>query len=196
MNANGDSTPIANSDESAIETGLKRLKGKDRIGRAGEVAGVAGGVAAGATAAGTIAGAVGATTLLGSPGLATLLGGVFVTSTPVGWVVGCALVGGAAAYGVVKLARSGGHQDALRDRLSKSLTSKLRRVREQKSVPDGNEFAAALAIAIDTGAMAPADAERMRALVAQGKLVPDLAARRLQLLLQAHSTTSNPSSGN
>jgi len=192
MNASDEVANKAASEESAIESSLKRLQGKDRIGRVGEVVGVAGGVAAGATAAGSIAGAVGATTLLGSHGLAAALGGVLVTSTPVGWVIGCAVVGGAAAYGVVKLARSGGHQDAVRDRLSKSLVSRLRQFRGHSPAPDEVEFQAALARAVDAEAIGPNDAERVRALVLQGKLSHNGASRRLRLLVEAQSSAAGP----
>ena len=117
--------PADPRNESDVRTGLKRLEGKDRLGRLGEIAGVAGGVAAGVSAAGAIAGAAGATTLLGSSTAAAVLGGVLVTATPVGWIVGCAAVGGAAAYGIAKLARSGGRQDAIRERLKAALKKRL-----------------------------------------------------------------------
>jgi len=192
MNASDEATDGAASEESRIESALKRLQGKDRIGRVGEVAGVAGGVAAGATAAGSIAGAVGATTLLGSHGLAAAFGGVLVTTTPVGWVIGCAVVGGAAAYGVVKLARSGGHQDALRDRLSKSLTSRLRQFRTSPPAPDEREFQAALDRAIGAEAIGAEDAQQIRTLVLQGKLLPSIASQRLRLLVEAQSNAASP----
>ena len=37
-----------------------------------------------------------------------------MTTTPVGWVVGSVIVGGAVGYGVAKLVRSGGKSDAVK----------------------------------------------------------------------------------
>jgi len=185
MSASSESTNPANPDAEEIESGLKQLNGRDRLGKAGELVGVAGGVAAGATAAGSIAGAIGATTLLGSHGLATVLGGVLVTSTPIGWVIGCAVVGGAAAYGAVRLARSGGHQDARRDRLAEALATRLRRIRKRQTGADCSNLDANVGRAIDLGAISAAEGERLRILVAQGKLDPETAAKRLHLVLQA-----------
>ena len=70
--------PADPRNESDVRTGLKRLEGKDRLGRLGELAGVAGGVAAGVSAAGAVASAAGATTLIGSTTAAAVLGGVLV----------------------------------------------------------------------------------------------------------------------
>ena len=97
-----------------------------------EAIATAGGVAAGATAAGAIAGAVGATTFLGSTTLGGLVGGVLVVSTPVGWVIGCAVAGGAAAYGISRMIRSGGRQDEVRNAIRRRLLKRLNDLRSKR----------------------------------------------------------------
>jgi len=115
---------------------LEKMKNspRDRVGTLGEF-GVAGiGVTAGGAASGKIAALFGANTLLGSSTLAKLLGGIFVTTTPVGWIVGCAIGGGALAYGVSKLVRSGGKSDAKREMNIRELTDLIaKKKRESES---------------------------------------------------------------
>ncbi len=108
-----------------VRAALDKLKGRDRVGVMGEGAALLGGAGAGAALAGSAAGMAGATTLLGSTSLASLLGGVFVTTTPIGWVVGSAAVAGAAGYGIAKLIRSGSKQDQLRGELSGRLATRV-----------------------------------------------------------------------
>ena len=101
-------------DAASRSRAAKKLSGSDRIGLAAQVVAAAGGAGAGAAMAGPAASAAGATTLLGSTTLAGLLGGLFVTTTPIGWVVGTTALGAAAGLGIAWLARSGGRQDRVR----------------------------------------------------------------------------------
>lgn len=94
-------------------------------GVAGEHLAAIGGVVGGIAVAGTVAGTAGATTLLGSGALASALGGVFVTTTPVGWVVGSAALLGAAGYGIAKMIRSGSSQDQMRKEVILRLRQRL-----------------------------------------------------------------------
>jgi hypothetical protein len=93
---------------------LKKIRNspKDRVGILGEVGIVTIGAVGGAAGASTVAAAAGATTLLGSSTLGGLLGGVFVAATPVGWVIGSILLGGATAYGISRLFKIGNDGDA------------------------------------------------------------------------------------
>jgi len=95
------------------KSALKKISDnpKDRVGILGEVVIVGIGVAGGVAGAGPAAAAAGASTILGSSTLGGLLGGVLVASTPVGWVIGTAAFGGAAAYGVSRLFKSGNVSD-------------------------------------------------------------------------------------
>ena len=78
------------------QNALLKIKesGRDKIGLFGEALGFGIGTVGGIGLAGTVASVAGASTLLGSTTLASILGGVFVTATPVGWVVGAAATAG------------------------------------------------------------------------------------------------------
>ena len=84
---------------------LEKMKNSpnDRLGILSEIGITWAGATAGFVAGGAAASAVGATTLLGSSTLAGIFGGVFVTSTPVGWLIGGAVLAGGAAYGLTRL---------------------------------------------------------------------------------------------
>lgn len=104
---------------------------RDRVGILGEL-GVTGlGVAAGVAFSGSIAGIAGAATLAGSTTLASILGGIFVTTTPVGWIVGSALAGGTMAYTAGKLVRSGGKSDTRRKMNISELGQRIQKMRKQ-----------------------------------------------------------------
>lgn len=104
---------------------LSKLKGNDLVGLSGDALAIALGAAGGAAVSGTVAGVAGASTILGSSALGSALGGVFVTATPVGWVVGCAVAAGAVGYGVSRMIRSGQREDEKRKKLSKKIKSKM-----------------------------------------------------------------------
>ena len=84
---------------------------RDRIGILGEIGIVGIGITGGIASAGTVAATAGASTILGSTTLGSLLGGIFVATTPVGWVIGTAAVGGVAAYSIAQLFKSGNVSD-------------------------------------------------------------------------------------
>lgn len=164
-----------------INNAIEKLKGKDKIGLAGEGLAVAGGAAAGVAASGTIASVAGASTLLGSTSLASTLGGVFVTATPVGWVVGSALVAGAAGYGITKLVRSGSRQDQIRKELIKRFQSRLEAMKKgELGQSTLDELRQLLPIVIDKGLVSEEQAERMIGLIERGKLDAENALRRIK----------------
>jgi hypothetical protein len=104
---------------------------RDRVGILGEL-GVTGlGVAAGAALSGSIAGVAGVATLAGSTTLASILGGVFVTTTPIGWIVGSVLAGGSLAYAAGKLVRSGGKCDTRRNMSIRELEQRIKAMRKE-----------------------------------------------------------------
>lgn len=104
---------------------------KDRVGVLGELGVTGMGTAAGVALSGTIAGAAGAATLAGSTTLASLLGGIFVTTTPVGWVVGAAVAGGSLAYAAGKLIRSGEKCDTIKTLTIRELEQRIRQLRQE-----------------------------------------------------------------
>lgn len=106
---------------------LEKMKNSpsDILGILGDI-GVTGlGTAAGIAASGTIACAFGASTLLGSTTLAALLGGIFVTTTPVGWIVGSAVAAGTLAFGTGWLIKSGTRSDTIREMNMNELKNRL-----------------------------------------------------------------------
>lgn len=107
----------------------------DRIGILGKL-GVTGlGGIAGASAAGTVATTAGVATLFGSSTLASLLGGIFVTTTPVGWVVGGIALGGTVGYGISKVVSNGGKSNAIKEMNILELKEKISKLREQSKDP-------------------------------------------------------------
>jgi hypothetical protein len=175
------------SDEQHVEAtklrhALDKLKGRDRVGVAGESAAVAGSAAAGAALAGTVAGVAGASTLFGSTTLAGVLGGVFVTATPIGWVLGSAVVAGALGYGAVRLVRSGGKQDNLRAELSGRLNTRLMTLEQRCFSAGGDELGPLLSERLEAGFITPEAAQRVITLVEQGRLSPALAVQRIRAI--------------
>lgn len=102
---------------------------RDRLGILGELGATGIGVTAGVAISGAAAGVAGAATLAGSTTLASVLGGIFVTTTPVGWVVGAAAAGGALAYAATKAIRSGSKSDFLKMRTIRDIEGRIRSLR-------------------------------------------------------------------
>ncbi len=172
--------------ERDTHTAINKLRSKDKVGLAGEHLAAIGGGAAGVAAAGTIAGAVGATTLFGSTSLAGALGGVFLTTTPVGWVIGSALLAGAAGYGIAKMIRSGSEQDQVRKDVIERLTARLSSLKAEKVSPDCKvELNQLLALTVAAEAISEDAASRMVALIETGALKPDVALARIKSIALA-----------
>lgn len=178
-----DSAVDQSAEESSIKNAIGKMRGRDKIGLTGEYLATAGGAAAGVAVAGSIAGAAGATTLLGSTGLAGMLGGVFVTATPVGWVLGSAALLGAAGYGVTKMIRSGSEQERVRREFIERQTERLLEL-EDARVSQGEkvELGQLMALILAAGVLDQADASRMVDLVDAGKLPVALALERVRSL--------------
>jgi hypothetical protein len=176
--------PESKSDE--LKQVINKLKGKDKIGLFGEGLAVTGGGAAGVAAASTLASAAGASTLLGSTSLASVLGGTFVAVTPVGWIIGSAVVAGAAGYGISKLVRSGSKQDQVREQLIKIFESRLTALNkiEIQNFPL-EELNQLLPIVIRKGLISEEQGERMVGLIESGALKAEIALQRLKSLSEA-----------
>jgi hypothetical protein len=163
---------------------IGKLKGKDKVGVAGDALAAVGGAAGGLAAASTLASVAGASTLLGSSSLAGVLGGTLVAATPVGWVIGSAIVAGAAGYGISKLVRSGSHQDQIRAQLIKKMEGRLAALRQdhpkESSLEDLHQL---LSIVIEKGLISEVQAERMVGLVEKGSLKAEVALQRLKSML-------------
>jgi hypothetical protein len=180
--------PFADKPEDERDTHLAiaKLRSKDKVGLAGEHLSAIGGGAAGIAAAGTIAGTVGATTLLGSGTLAGVFGGVFLTATPVGWVIGSAVLAAAAGYGIAKMIRSGSEQDQVRKEVIQRLTNRLSALKTEKVAPDCKaELNQLLELTVAAEAISEEAASRMVALIESGALNPDLALARIKSIALA-----------
>ena len=166
-----------------IKEAIRKLEGKDKVGVVGESLTTAVGAVAGLGAAGSLASAAGATTLLGSSSLASALGGVFVTATPVGWVVGSAVVAGAAGYGIAKLVRSGSQQDRAREDLIKRLKQRLEAMNQDQGKDSAlNELRELLPSVMEKGLISEIQAEKMIKLIEEGKLDASSALNRIKIL--------------
>lgn len=171
---------------SDIEKTIEKLSSKDMVGVTGERLAAIGGVATGVVAASTVAGAAGATTLFGSTALAGVFGGLFVTTTPVGWVIGSAALVGAAGYGIAKMVRSGSAQDQIRKEVIQRLNQRLAVLKAEKVSPDCKaELSKLIALTLASGSISEEAASRLVTLVEAGTLKPQLALERIRSIALA-----------
>lgn len=166
-----------------LESIIEKLESKDKVGVVGEILATAGVGVAGAVGAPAIASAAGATTLLGSTTLASTLGGVFVTTTPVGWVVGAAIVAGAAGYGIAKMVRSGADQDHVRQEVIKKLQVRLDGMQSSETNIALERLYILLPELIEKGLITEEQAERTVGFIEKGSLSADIALKRLSSLI-------------
>lgn len=117
---------------------LEKMKNSpnDRIGLLGEMGVTGVGALAGIGLGTAAAGAVGASTILGSSTLGSLLGGVFVATTPIGWIIGGAAVTGGLAYGLTKFIRSGMLADSEKERNIQVLEGKVKDLEQSEKDSD------------------------------------------------------------
>ena len=182
-----------------LSAAIKKLRARDTVGVSAEVLATAGGAAAGAAAAGTVASVAGASTLLGSSVLGSAFGGIFVATTPVGWVVGSAVLVGAAGYGLTKLARSGAQQDRLRREIVERLARRLESLnRDGETKTQLTELTQLVTVALAAGLITDVQGQRMVDLVERGSLEVEVAVRRLKDLALARGAieTVASSAGN
>lgn len=83
----------------------------DKLGILGDVGIVAVGTGLGALGAGAVATAAGATAIPVLTAVGSWAGLTLVAATPVGWVLGTAAAGGAAAYGISRLVKGSGYTE-------------------------------------------------------------------------------------
>jgi len=176
------------TDEEKLQKSIESLSGKDRVGLLGEGAATVLGGLGGAAAASSVASAAGASTLLGSTTLASALGGVFVTTTPVGWIIGSTLVLSAVGYSAGKLIRSGSAQDKIRAELINSLNERLAAIRtSQAASTDMNELKQLCAVCIAGGVIDQLSMDRMLGLIESGAMPISIAIDRLARKAEAAS---------
>lgn len=148
---------------------------EDKVSILGQSGITIGGAALGAAAAGTIASAAGATTLLGSTTLASALGGIFVTATPIGWVIGCSVAVSAAAYGISTMINDGGISKGRKRELLLKYQEDYRKIEEKErlgeiSSQDRTSFIISLKELIESDVLSPNKAFKLIYEVEQGRI--------------------------
>lgn len=98
----------------------------DKLGILGDIGIVGLGTTLGLASAGTLATAAGATAIPVLTTVGSWVGITLVGATPVGWVVGAAVAGGAAAYGVSRLVKGGGYMEGKKQELLKKYKEERR----------------------------------------------------------------------
>ena len=171
------------NEEEKIKDAIEKLKVRDKFGLTGEALGVVASATAGTVASGTLAAMAGATTIFGSTTLGSMLGGVFVATTPVGWIIGSAAAAAALGYGITKLAHSGGKQDQVRHDTVNRLNKKIDGLREKKLTEKQlNELKMLIPIAINNQLITEDQANRMINLINSDKMDVAIALKRIKSL--------------
>lgn len=148
---------------------------EDRVRILGDVGITAVGLGLGAAAAGSVATVAGATAIPVLTSAASVLGVSAVAATPVGWLVGVALAGGALAYGVSRLIRDGGLSEGRKRELLQSYQEQLGEVQRQEqaqeiSAPDRLRFITSLRELIEKDVLAPTKAFQLIEAVERGAM--------------------------
>lgn len=156
-----------------IESAIEKLQKPDKVGLVGTTLGTLGGVGGGMAAAS----ALGTTTYLA-------LGGIAITAAaPVALLVVAGALGGAAGFGISKLARSGGRQDLVRKQLVRRLEKRLDQVQGSNYGQLGmSDLKSKLKKAVLNGSVTDQQAERIVTLVETGKLQLKVILTRLDKL--------------
>lgn len=147
----------------------------DRVRILGDVGITSVGVGLGAAAAGTVATIAGATAIPVVTTGASWLGVTAVAATPVGWVVGAALAGGALAYGVSRLIRDGSLSEGRKRELLQGYRERLQEMQRREQVQeitalDRNRFITSLREVIDKDAISPQKAFQLIDAVERGAM--------------------------
>ena len=147
----------------------------DRVRILGDLGIVSMGVGMGAAAAGTVAFLAGATTYPALTAAASWFGVSVVAATPVGWIVGTAVAGGALAYGFSRLIHDGGLSEGRKRELLQVYKERLqevqRRERSQEiTALDRNRFIASLREMIAKDAITPKQAFDLISAVERGAM--------------------------
>ena len=106
---------------------------------------------------------------------ASWLGVTAVAATPVGWVVGAALAGGALAYGVSRLIRDGSLSEGRKRELLQVYRERLQEMQRREQVQeitalDRNRFITSLREVIDKDAISPQRAFQLIDAVERGAM--------------------------
>lgn len=147
----------------------------DRVRILGDIGITSVGIGLGAAAAGTVAFLTGATAIPVVTTAASWLGVTAVAATPIGWIVGAALAGGALAFGVSRLIRDGGMSEGRKRELLQVYKERLQEVKRREqaqeiTAPDRNRFITSLRDMIEKDAISPKQAFQLIDSVERGAM--------------------------
>jgi hypothetical protein len=147
------------------------------------------GLGLGAAAAGTLASAAGVTSVWGLTSVAGWLGVTAVSATPVGWIIGVAVAGGAVAYGVSRMIHDGGLSEGRKSELLQKYKEDAQNIDAKEKSGDITDkdrtaFIISLRELIDKDAMTPDKAIKLIEQVEQGRIPLSQAFALVQAILR------------
>lgn len=165
---------------------------KDRLRILGEIGISTFGVGVGAAAAGTAAAIAGATSIFGLTTAGSWLGISIVAATPVGWIIGCAAAGGAAAYGISRFIRNGALSESKKSELLRIYQSDLAHILDSEQAGtvtdmDRTKFICSLRILVEKNTISPDSAFRLIQQVEQGSISVSKGIELIQGILRTTS---------
>jgi hypothetical protein len=161
----------------------------DRLRILGDVGIVATGMGMGTLAAGTLAGMAGATSIPAATAAASVFGITVATATPVGWIVGAALIGSASFYGISRLMRNGALSEGKKQELLRAYQDRLREIEAKERTDsitpnDRNQFIVSLRELIEKNVLSPEKAFRLIKAVEDGRIPVSQAYNLVSAILQ------------
>lgn len=147
----------------------------DRVRILGDLGITSVGIGLGVAAAGTVATIAGVTSIPVITTAASWLGVTAVAATPVGWVIGVAVAGGALAYGVSRLVRDGSLSEGRKRELLQVYKERLEEVKRREQAqevapPDRNRFITSLREMIEKDVLTPKKAFQLIDAVERGAM--------------------------
>jgi len=147
------------------------------------------GMGLGAAAAGTLASAAGATSIWGLTTVAGWLGVTTVAATPVGWVIGTAAAGGAAAYFISRMIHGGGLSEGRKKELLEEYKKSLSIIAAKENTgqitdTDRTNFIISIREIIDKNVVSPDEALKLIEEVEKGHIPLSQAFELIKSLLE------------
>ncbi len=162
----------------------------DRVRILGDIGITSVGVGLGAAGAATVAAVAGVTTYPVFTAAFSLIGTSVVAATPVGWIVGAAIGGGALAYGVSRLVHGGGISEGRKKELKTIYQERLREIKrkeyfDQVGAEERTQFIASLRELVDKDAITPKKAFALIDNVENGRMPISEAYSLIDAVLRA-----------
>jgi hypothetical protein len=172
--------------EEEYDEALTNAEGRDKVGILGEVLATGVGTVGGLAGSGVIASVAGVTTttFMGS----SLLGGVLgigAVTTPVGWVIGCAVAGTALTYSLTIMIKSGVHNDRVRNEVINEIKKrKKEEILQKRRSAHIDQLKGLLDTCVSQSKLTKEKSAQLLALATNNKLNVLIALKRVKALLQ------------